>query len=102
LLRRRLAVSLEPLNRFGFRNNRKNLNGLLVHIVKDPNIVNPQPVLGLIESPETLDTTLTRLGRIMPQMSLDLVSHRRSFVGTQSFFILRSLGSEHDLAAHSG
>jgi len=79
-----LTYLFEPCIRIGFRDDREDLNLLAPDVVKDPKVINSQPILRMGQLPKTLDAALADFGRLVPQMDLDRLAHLGSFECAQA------------------
>jgi hypothetical protein len=57
--------------RFGFRDNREDLDLGFCNVIKHPDVINAQPILRLAETAEALDAALAHLRRLMQKVPLD-------------------------------
>jgi hypothetical protein len=69
-------------------------------VIEHPHLVNPEPVLGPIETAQALDPTPAQLGRLVAQVQLDGVPDRCSSIGPEGPQTLDGLRSQDDLEPH--
>jgi hypothetical protein len=48
----------EPARRFGFRNDREDLDGFCPDVIENSHLSNPEPILWLAQAPQALDSAL--------------------------------------------
>jgi hypothetical protein len=72
------------------------------HIVKYPDIANPQPILRLLKATKPFDATLARPFRLVPQMFFNRGPHRRLVAGSQFPEIAHSLLRQQYSVFHPG
>src|SRR5204862_3671195 len=62
------APLFEPFLRFGFRDDRKDLDLCFCNVIKQPDVAHAQVILRLAQPTKSLDSTLADLPGIMGQM----------------------------------
>jgi hypothetical protein len=64
---------VEPGLRLLFRDDREDLDLRFSNVIKNPDVVDSEPVLRLAETAKALDAALAHLRWLVPQMSLNSV-----------------------------
>src|SRR6185503_13947125 len=93
---------LEPRACRGFRDDRKDLDRRLRDVIEHPDLLDPQPILGPINTAQALDTTLADSPGLEPQMPLNPIAHRRANMCRKSLELLDRRRSQDNAETHSG
>ena len=91
---------LEPCVRFGFGDDREDLDLRFCNVIKHPDIADPEPVLRLGQAPKPLDATLADLRRLVREMELDRLGDPDPNWRSQPLDRRRCLWSHNDLKRH--
>jgi hypothetical protein len=85
------AFGLEPRGRFGFVEDREDLDPVFFDVIEHPHLSDSEPVLGTSEAAKTLDTAAAEFLRLMAQMALDRVDYLPSKMRSQGSELPRCL-----------
>src|SRR5216110_352354 len=96
------APLFEPFLRFGFRDDRKDLDLCFCNVIKHPDVAHAQAILRLAQPTKSLDSTLADLPGLMRQMLFERLGDARAN-GNRKFLEREDgLWTQHDLEGHSG
>ncbi|MGH9330056.1 MAG: hypothetical protein ACRD09_06410, partial [Vicinamibacterales bacterium] len=62
------ALRIEPALRLGFRDDREDLDLRFCNVIEHPDVANPQAILRLAQTSESLDSALADLRRLVRQV----------------------------------
>jgi len=97
-----LSHPFQPGSRLGFRNDRQHLYRVFRDVIEHPDFSNTQPILGMVDPPKPLNSTLAHSPWLMSKVSLQCILHLRPRVGLEAFQILRGFGGKNYIVFHSG
>lgn len=93
---------VEPCLSVGFRDDGEDLDLRFCNVIKHPDVAHSEPVLGLAQTPESLESALADFGRFVREMQFegrpDAGANRHREVLQRG----RCLRSQNDLESHSG
>jgi hypothetical protein len=92
------AFGLEPRGRFGFVDDREDLDPVFFDVIEHPHFSDSEPVLRTGEAAKTLDSAAAELLWLMAQMALDRVDYLPSKMRTQGSELPRCFRRQNDIA----
>jgi hypothetical protein len=88
--------------RFGFGDDREDLDFRFCNVIKHPDVAYSETVLGLAQAPESFDSALADFGRLVLQVPLERLFDTGSNGHGQVLERGDGLRSQDDLEGHSG
>src|SRR3989442_11707686 len=95
-------VFSKPAGRFGFRDDREDLDTFPRDVIEHPHFPNPEAILRLAQAPQAFDPALAYPGGLATQVPFEGVPRFGPTVRRQSPVGPSRLGGQDDLIPHSG
>src|SRR2546426_3919475 len=98
--RPRRPVLGEPVRRFGFRDDREDLDGFARDVIEHSHFPDPEAILRLAHAPQPFDPALAHPGGLVPQVPFEGVPHLGAAIGWQRPESLGRRGGQNDRVRH--
>src|SRR5438132_11260502 len=93
-------VLSKPAGRFGFRDDREDLDTFARDVIEHPHFPNPEAILRLAQAPQAFDPALAHPGGLVPQVPFDGILHVSASLDRHSPVVSTRLRGQDDLVHH--